>query len=107
MAQVVQLAARVRAIRTPLVATGDFNFREDQAPYRALRGLTGLRDAAAELDRRRPTVTAENAYRSDRKRPGLRIDYVFARDGADRSVTLRSVDCHGTIADLRLSASAV
>ncbi len=92
MAQVVQLAARVREIRTPLVVTGDFNFSEDQAPYRTLRGLTGLRDAAAELDRRAPTTTAENPYRSEKKCPARRIDYVFARDGADRSVTLRSID---------------
>ncbi len=92
MAQVVQLAARVREIRTPLVVTGDFNFREDQAPYRTLRGLTGLRDAAAELDRRAPTTTAENPYRREKKSPARRIDYVFARDGANRSVALRSVE---------------
>ena len=92
MAQVVQLAARVREIRNPVVATGDFNFREEQAPYRTLRGLTGLRDAAAELDRRAPTTSAENPYRSDKRLPAQRIDYVFARDGAQQRLTLRSLD---------------
>jgi endonuclease/exonuclease/phosphatase family metal-dependent hydrolase len=92
MAQVVQLAARVREIRTPLVATGDFNFREDQKPYRMLRGLTGLRDVAAALDRRAPTVTADNLYRGENARPARRIDYVFTRDGANRGVALHSID---------------
>ncbi|MEE9608129.1 MAG: endonuclease/exonuclease/phosphatase family protein [Myxococcota bacterium] len=93
-AQVVQLAARLAEIDDPVVVAGDFNVDEGNREYRILRGLTGLRDVAAELDRRQPTARAANPYHRGRREPDQRIDYVFARDGAARRVrpvTLRRV----------------
>jgi endonuclease/exonuclease/phosphatase family metal-dependent hydrolase len=79
--QIVELALGSREVELPLVVLGDFNFRERDAGHKILTGLTGLRDVAAELDRRRATVQARNAYRSGSK-PDRRIDYVYTRDGA-------------------------
>ncbi len=89
--QVVELAFASRATRDPVVAVGDFNFEERQPEYRVLTGLTGLRDAAAELGRREETVWKGNAYRSA-QHPGKRIDYVFLRDGARRALVPRLVE---------------
>jgi len=92
MAQVLQLAARVRRRREPVVAVGDFNLREDQPHHAALLGIAGLRDAAAELDRRELTIMAENPYRREsRPRDGVRIDYVFFRAGAEESLRAAGV----------------
>lgn len=92
MAQVVQLAARVRARPEPVVALGDFNLREDQPHHAALTGLTGLRDAAAERARREPTVVSGNPYRRDsRPLANARIDYVFVRDGLERGLRVREL----------------
>ena len=79
MAQLVQFAAGVAERREPLVAAGDFNLREDQPHHGVLTGLTGLRDAAALLGRREPTLLTSNPFQ--RWRPEARIDYVFVRDG--------------------------
>lgn len=86
IAQVVEFAERVRAIRGPLISAGDFNFEETYEEYRVLAGLTGLRDTAALLDRRQDTVAASNAYRRWRVQPDARIDYLFARGSREYSL---------------------
>ncbi len=88
--QVVQLALAARRSNDPIVAAGDFNFREEDPEYRVLVGLAGLQDVAATLDRRLPTVLSSNPYRGSSK-SDRRIDYLFARHGAERAVTPRSV----------------
>lgn len=89
--QTVQLAMAALDTHDPILAAGDFNFGEQHAEYAVLTGLTGLRDTAAELDRRRATVRRSNRYRRGRRRPDKRIDYVFARDGSNRGVRVRDV----------------
>jgi len=89
--QIVQLAVGTQALGVPLIATGDFNFKEDDSGHQVLTGLTGLRDLAAESDRRQPTVFRQNAYRLGRSKPDKRIDYVFARDGSERRLRTRSI----------------
>jgi endonuclease/exonuclease/phosphatase family metal-dependent hydrolase len=77
----VELAGAVAPASLPVVALGDFNIREQSGLYDIWTGLAGVRDVAAELDRRQPTVLAANPYRG----PGAedeRIDYGFVRDGA-------------------------
>jgi sphingomyelin phosphodiesterase 2 len=90
--QIVDLALKARETRDPIVSAGDFNFQEGQAGYSVLTGLTGFRDAAAEIDRRQPTVFRENVYRALRRKPERRIDYLFVRDGRHLGVTTRSVE---------------
>lgn len=90
MAQIVQLSSSSAFTPHPVIAAGDFNFAEDQIGYSVFTGLTGLRDAAAELDLRAPTVELSNPYRRRQQRP-KRIDYVFHRDGVSRSVKARDV----------------
>ncbi len=92
MAQVVQLAAALRGLHHPLVAVGDFNLSERQPHHQALRGLSGLRDAAAERERRDPTILATNPYRAARGVPDVRVDYVFLRDGAGRGLRARALE---------------
>lgn len=91
-AQIVELAVRVRETEDPIVATGDFNFEEDHVGYGVLVGLTGLRDTAAEVDRREPTVHRENAYRSSSPKKEKRVDYVFVRDGFRTGVATRRTE---------------
>ena len=88
MAQLVQLAAGVAEQRGPLVAAGDFNLREDQPHHGVLTGLAGLRDAAAELGRREPTLLTSNPFQ--RSRRDARIDYFFVRDGAHHALRVQS-----------------
>jgi endonuclease/exonuclease/phosphatase family metal-dependent hydrolase len=90
-AQIVQLASAAAGIEDPIIALGDFNFDEGQDEHAILTGLTGLRDVAIELDERAPTVWKGNAYRSKRRKPGRRIDYVFVRDGAHEGIVARRV----------------
>lgn len=93
MAQVVQLAQRVRRQVLPVVALGDFNLRDDQPHYTALLGLAGLRDAARERSRRQATVTASNPYRRERRsRRDARIDYVFVRNGLGSGLRVSQID---------------
>ena len=80
-AQIVQLSHEVREIRGPVIVLGDLNCEESDPEHCVLRGLTGLRDVAAELDRRAPTAARANPYRGDNGKPDRRIDYVLARDG--------------------------
>lgn len=89
--QVVELAFASRATSDPVVAVGDFNFEERQPEYRVLTGLTGLRDAAAELGRREETLWRGNAYRRAQQR-GKRIDYVFLRNGARHALVPHQVE---------------
>jgi len=80
-AQVVEIAAAVNRCPEPVVALGDFNIREEGPEYRVLLGLTGLRDAAVELDRRQPTVARDRPGPDPHSPSEERIDFVFARHG--------------------------
>lgn len=90
--QVVQLAAAITDIDSPVIVLGDFNMQEDFEEYRVLRGLTGLRDLAAGLDRRQPTILASSPYRRKNGSKGERIDYVFHRGGVRASLVPRSIE---------------
>ena len=87
--QVVQLAIDLLTTSDPIVAVGDFNFQEGQPEYAVLTGLTGMRDVAAALDRRQPTVFRGNRYRAGSSKPDRRIDFVFTRDGSGRGLSGR------------------
>ena len=78
--EVGELATALQRVPEPVVVLGDFNLRETDVEYRVLRGLTGLRDAAAESGRREPTVDGGNPFRQSDREP-KRIDYVLVRDG--------------------------
>jgi sphingomyelin phosphodiesterase 2 len=84
--EIVQMAARMAVAREPLIAAGDFNFRKDDPEYRVLRGLTRVRDVAAELGRPEPTVFRANPFRAGRRKADRRIDYLFVRDGRQLGV---------------------
>ena len=91
VAQIVQLSAAIAAISTPVVAAGDFNMSEGRREYDIFTGLSGMRDAAAELDRRQPTTIGANPYRQERlPHDDERIDYVFTRDGEGARVRVRA-----------------
>jgi len=93
VAQIVQLAAAVASIPNPVVAVGDFNMREGRPEYAVFTGLTGMRDAAAELDRRQPTILGANPYRQEREpHDDERIDYVFTRNGDGGRLRVRGVE---------------
>ena len=85
-AQVVQLAAALRAVPLPLVAVGDFNFEESFEEHAVLAGLTGLEDVALALDRREDTVRWPGSQRHEPGRAGARIDYLFFRSGREASL---------------------
>jgi endonuclease/exonuclease/phosphatase family metal-dependent hydrolase len=90
--QIVQLSASARSVRAPLLVAGDFNLEEGDEEYDVLLGLIGLRDAAAELGRREPTVTRENPYRTTSAKPDRRIDLLLARSGVETGVRLHHVE---------------
>jgi endonuclease/exonuclease/phosphatase family metal-dependent hydrolase len=86
-AEVIELVDELRALSSPVVLAGDLNMRDVSPEYRLLRGMTGLVDAAAELDVRQPTSTLDNAYRAERGAVNeSRIDYVMTRDGTERGL---------------------
>jgi len=89
-AQAIQVAAGSASDQIPLVAVGDFNFREGEADYRILRGLLSLRDVAVELDRRENTTLTSNPYRNGRN--DRRKDFVFVRDGAHVGLSTRRIE---------------
>jgi len=96
--QVVELAASLRTLKEPLVAAGDFNLREDQDGYRILTALTGLEDAAVQLDRREPTSSF-----------GTRIDFVLTRGPRPRRVGVFAErgllsDHAGVVAELEIAS---
>jgi len=82
--QIVQLARQAVESKDPIVVLGDFNFVEKDPEYTILTGLTGVRDVAAELDRRDATASRRNPYRHHTQKPDRRIDFVFVRDGRER-----------------------
>lgn len=84
MAQVVEVAVALSGRSDPVVALGDFNLSEGKPEYEVLTGLSGLRDVAAELDRRQSTVLAGHPYRGGRPDED-RIDFAWARDGTRAS----------------------
>lgn len=90
--QIVQLAAAAAVLRAPLLVGGDFNLYEGLDEYRVLLGLTGLRDAAAEVGCREPTVYRQNPYRTTSPKPDRRIDLLLARDGAETGVRIRHAE---------------
>jgi len=87
--QVIELSRSLSDEPLPVVAAGDFNLREGNEGYALLRRSSGLRDVAAELDARQPTVRASSPYRGGGHRGDERIDYVFVRDGAATGVIPR------------------
>jgi endonuclease/exonuclease/phosphatase family metal-dependent hydrolase len=80
-AQIVQLASEVRELSEPVLVLGDLNCQDSDPEHEVLRGLTGLRDLAAETASREATALRSNPYRRDSAKPDRRIDYVLARDG--------------------------
>jgi endonuclease/exonuclease/phosphatase family metal-dependent hydrolase len=90
--QIVQLAMGLADIEDPLLVMGDFNFGEDDPEHAILTGLTGMRDAAAEVGERLPTVFRANPYRRTKKKPDRRIDLVFLRAGLQHRLQPRAVD---------------
>ena len=90
-AQMIQLAAWVAKASGPVVVLGDFNFGEGQPEHTVFTALTDLRDVAAELDRRRPTVDRSLYYRRNSSKPERRHDMVFVRDGASTGLRTRSL----------------
>lgn len=83
--QIIQLASRAQERSEPVLMVGDFNFDDHRPEYHVLTGLTGMRDAAAELDDCRPTVLYGGPYRGKQRhksKRGKRVDYVFVRDGS-------------------------
>jgi endonuclease/exonuclease/phosphatase family metal-dependent hydrolase len=90
--QIVQLAASAASVRSPLLVAGDFNLYEGLDEYQVLLGLAGLRDAAAEVGAREPTVVRSNPYRRTSPKPDRRIDLVLARDGVETGVRVRHVE---------------
>lgn len=85
LAQTLQFAEALGASGLPLIAAGDFNLQAQEPHYGVLTLFASLRDVAEELEASVPTVLANNPYRSA---PATeeRIDYLFARDGADHSI---------------------
>lgn len=73
----------------PAVFTGDFNVTPDSAPCLAIkaRGFVDLRDIATQAD------TGETFHDFAPKKPGLVIDYVFARGdvSAERFCVMRDM----------------
>jgi endonuclease/exonuclease/phosphatase family metal-dependent hydrolase len=92
MAQVVELAAALRALPGPLVAVGDFNFEERYEEHTVLTGLTGLADVARALDRREDTVRWEGSVVRPLGRGGARVDYAFCRNGRGASLRPLSIE---------------
>jgi endonuclease/exonuclease/phosphatase family metal-dependent hydrolase len=90
--QIVQLASAAASSRSPLLVAGDFNLHEGHDEYAVLLGLTGLRDAAAEVGSRAPTVHRGNPYRVHSNKPDRRIDLLLARSGVDAGLRIRRVE---------------
>ena len=91
IAEVVELADALAQIEIPAIVVGDFNFSEREPEYEVLVGLSGLTDVAAALDRREVTVVPGPPYRANERAPGVRIDYVFTRDGVERAAVPHTI----------------
>jgi len=81
IAQIVELAGRVRVRTEPVLVLGDLNCQDGDPEHEVLRGLTALRDLAAEVGSRLPTAIHDNPYRIGSSKGDRRIDYAWARDG--------------------------
>jgi len=92
IAQIVQLAAWVRSHSEPVLVLGDLNCQDRDPEHEVLRGLTALRDLAAEAGSPLPTALHTNPYRLDSPKPDRRIDYVWARDGERLGLRPASVE---------------
>ncbi len=90
-AQVVELAAHIHGLDTPVVALGDFNTREGEAAYEILLGLSGLRDLAVELDRRQATCMAPHPYRQA-DAEAERIDLILSRRGRGLGIREQAIE---------------
>jgi len=71
LAQSIAVDSILRQLKLPVVVGGDFNFRPDSEPYRAIS--THFKDAALMYGSPKPTVTYAN--------PRARIDYIFLSGG--------------------------
>jgi endonuclease/exonuclease/phosphatase family metal-dependent hydrolase len=91
-AQIVELAGAVRARSEAVLVLGDLNCQDSDPEYEVLRGLTSLRDLAAEHGDRVPTALRTNPYRLGSPKGDRRIDYILARDGDRLGVRPVSVD---------------
>lgn len=91
VAQVVQLATRLRELREPLLLLGDLNCEAGDPEYEVLVGLTGLVDAGAESEHATPTVWPGNAYRRSRK-TGKRVDFVMTRPGTSATFRVHRIE---------------
>jgi len=89
-AQAIELAVDAAQSTAPMVALGDFNFREGDPDYRVLEALLGARDAAVERDQRESTTLTSNPYRTGRV--DRRKDFVFVRDGASEALGVRRIE---------------
>jgi sphingomyelin phosphodiesterase 2 len=87
--EIVQMAMRIAVAHEPLIAAGDFNFREGDPEYRVFRGLARVRDVAAEFGRPEPTIFGDNPFRGGTSNNGRRIDFLFVRDGRQLGVRAR------------------
>jgi len=91
IAEVVELADALAQIEIPAIVVGDFNFTEREPEYEVLVGLSGITDVAAALEWREVTIVPGPPYRANESPPGVRIDYVFVRDGVERAVVPHSI----------------
>jgi exonuclease III len=91
IAEVVELAGALEQIEIPAIVVGDFNFTEREPEYKVLKGLSGLTDVAAALERREETIIPGSPYRTNERPPGVRIDYVFTRDGVERTAAPHTI----------------
>ena len=92
IAEVVELADALTKIEIPAVVVGDFNFTECEPEYEVLMGLSGLTDVAAALEWREVTIVPGPPYRENERPPGVRIDYVFTRDGVEHAAVPQTIE---------------
>ena len=91
-AQIIQIAAAIRDTKGPLIAVGDFNFRESFAEYGIFTKLSDVRDIASDLDARARTSMPPSAYLGMDRESNARIDYVFYRSGLRISAKAKSIE---------------
>ena len=88
--QAIQMATRFVHRSEPIVALGDFNFREGEPDYEVLTEIIGMGDVAARLENRQDTTLNTNPYRNPGAR-GQRKDYVFSRSGSEQRLVPQAV----------------
>jgi endonuclease/exonuclease/phosphatase family metal-dependent hydrolase len=92
IAEVVELADALAQIDDPAIVVGDFNFSETEPEYDVLMGLVGMTDVAAALEWREVTIVPGPPYRAGERPPGVRIDYVFTRNGVEGSLIPHNIE---------------